>query len=106
MIGIFDSGIGGLTVVKALMERVPGYDLIYFGDTAHTPYGSKSPETVIKYSIENTAFLLKKGVKLIVVACNSASSVATETLLAKYDIPIFEVITPAVELCIKMSKKW
>ncbi|MBT8352035.1 MAG: glutamate racemase [Deltaproteobacteria bacterium] len=105
MIGIFDSGIGGLTVVKALMEQVPGYDMIYFGDTARTPYGSKSPETVMRYAIENTAFLLEKGVKMIVVACNSASSVAPESLVEKYSIPIFEVITPAVELCVKTSKK-
>ncbi len=105
MIGIFDSGIGGLTVVKALMENVPGYDIIYFGDTARTPYGSKSPETVIRYAIENTDFLLEKGAKIIVMACNSASSVATESLIGKYNIPIFEVITPAVELSVKTSKK-
>ncbi len=101
MIGIFDSGIGGLTVVKALMEQIPGYDIIYFGDTARTPYGSKSPETVIRYAIENTDFLLEKGAEIIVMACNSASSVATGSLVGKYNIPIFEVITPAVELSVK-----
>jgi len=105
MIGIFDSGIGGLTVVRALMEQVPGYDIIYFGDTARTPYGSKSPETVIRYAIENTDFLLEKGVEIIVMACNSASSVATVSLVGKYNIPIFEVITPAVELSVQRSKK-
>lgn len=105
MIGIFDSGIGGLTVVRALMEQVPGYDIIYFGDTARTPYGSKSPETVIRYAIENTDFLLEKGAEIIVMACNSASSVATESLVQKYNIPIFEVISPAVELALKSSKK-
>lgn len=104
MIGIFDSGIGGLTVVKALIEQIPGYDIIYFGDTARTPYGSKSPETVIRYSIENTDFLLAKGAEIIVMACNSASSVATRNLAQKYNIPIFEVITPAVELAVKTSK--
>lgn len=105
MIGIFDSGIGGLTVVRALMEQVPGYDIIYFGDTARMPYGSKSPETVIRYAIENTDFLLEKGAEIIVMACNSASSVATESLVQKYNIPIFEVISPAVELALKNSKK-
>lgn len=103
MIGIFDSGIGGLTVVQALMEQLPGYDIIYFGDTARTPYGTKSPETVIKYSLENTDFLLNQGAKIIVTACNTASSVAIPSLAEKYDIPIFEVITPAVELSIKTS---
>ncbi len=77
MIGIFDSGIGGLTTVRALQERLNGYDLLYFGDTARTPYGTKSKETVIRYAIENTEFLIKKGAKIIVMACNTASSVAT-----------------------------
>ena len=105
MIGIFDSGIGGLTVVRAVMEQIPGSDIIYFGDTARTPYGSKSPETVIRYAIENTDFLLEKGAKIIIMACNSASSVATESLVQKYNIPIFEVITPAARLSVQASKK-
>jgi len=105
MIGIFDSGIGGLTVVKSIVEQLPGYDIIYFGDTARTPYGNKSPETVVNYALENTDFLLSKGAKIIVMACNTASSVAMERMTGKYDIPIFEVITPAVELSIKTSDK-
>ncbi len=105
MIGIFDSGIGGLTVARALMEHLPGYDILYFGDTARTPYGSKSPKTVIDYSIENTDFLLEKGAKIVVIACNTASSVAMESMTARFDIPIFEVITPAVEYTIKTSNK-
>ena len=104
MIGVFDSGIGGLTVVKALLDQVPGYDILYFGDTARTPYGSKSSDTVIRYALENTEFLLNKGAELIVVACNTASSVAFESIVAKYDVPVFEVITPAVELSIKNSR--
>ena len=104
MIGVFDSGIGGLTVVKALLDQVPGYDILYFGDTARTPYGSKSSDTVIRYALENTEFLLSKGAELIVVACNTASSVAFESIVAKYDVPVFEVITPAVELSIKNSR--
>ena len=80
MIGIFDSGIGGLTVVRAVMEQIPGYDIIYFGDTARTPYGTKSPETVINYAMEDTRFLMDNGAKLIIVACNTVSSVATESI--------------------------
>lgn len=103
MIGIFDSGIGGLTVVRSLMEELPGYNMIYFGDTARTPYGSKSPETVVRYALENTDFLLKQGAKLIVMACNTASSVAAGRVAENYDIPIFEVVTPATEKAVKIS---
>jgi len=103
MIGIFDSGIGGLTVVKSLMEELPGYNMIYFGDTARTPYGSKSPETVVRYALENTDFLLIQGAKLIVMACNTASSVAADRVAENYDIPIFEVVTPATEQAVKIS---
>lgn len=105
MIGIFDSGIGGLTVARALMEQLPEYDIIYFGDTARTPYGSKSPDTVVKYSIENTEFLLSKGAKIIIMACNTASSVAFETVAEKFNYPLFEVISPAVKLAVKKSEK-
>ena len=105
MIGIFDSGIGGLTVVKALMEHLSDYDIIYLGDTARTPYGTKSSETVKKYALENTEFLLSKGAKIVIIACNTASSVATEIVAENFDVPIFEVITPAVELSIKTSHK-
>ncbi|MFO7560507.1 MAG: glutamate racemase [Desulfobacterales bacterium] len=104
MIGIFDSGLGGLTVVNAIMKNLPGYDLLYFGDTARTPYGTKSQETVIGYSFENTDFLIKKGAEIIIIACNTASSVATRKLSEKYSIPIFEVITPAVEDALAVSK--
>jgi glutamate racemase len=103
MIGIFDSGIGGLTTVRALMDNLSGHDLIYFGDTARTPYGSKSRDTVIRYAIENTEFLLGKGAKVIVMACNTASSVATAVLKEKYRVPVFEVITPAVEQAVTVS---
>lgn len=103
MIGIFDSGIGGLTVARALMDCLPGYDIVYFGDTARTPYGSKSPETVAAYALEDTAFLADRGAKIIVMACNSASSVATRAVTAGFDMPIFEVITPAVEMAVDIS---
>ena len=105
MIGIFDSGIGGLTVVRTLMEQLPGYDIVYFGDTARTPYGTKSPDTVIEYALENTDFLMSKGAKIVVIACNTASSVATENVIRRFDVPVFEVITPAVELSVQISKK-
>jgi glutamate racemase len=103
MIGVFDSGIGGLTTVKAITDKIPGADILYFGDTARTPYGSKSADTIKGYSAENSDFLMEKGAKLIIIACNSASSVATEVLRKRYDIPVFEVITPAVEQALKTT---
>ena len=105
MIGIFDSGIGGLTVVKAITERIPGYDIIYSGDTARTPYGNKSPETVIEYAVQDTTFLLNNGAKIIVMACNTASSVAFDIIEKRFDAPVFEVITPAAELALESSRK-
>jgi len=106
MIGVFDSGIGGLTTVKSILDRIPHADILYFGDTARTPYGSKSSETIRNYAVENVNFLLDKGAKLIIMACNSASSAATEVLKEKFDVPIFEVITPAVELATKTTKNF
>jgi glutamate racemase len=103
-IGIFDSGLGGLTVARAIVDSLPAYDIIYFGDTARTPYGSKSRETVIQYACENTELLIKKGAELIVMACNTAASVATGVLRQKYDLPIFEVITPAASLVASFQK--
>ena len=100
MIGIFDSGVGGMTVARAVEKLLPDLRLIYYGDLARTPYGSKSPETIIQYSIDNTEFLLQHGAQAIIIACNSAASVASEILRRKYDIPIFEVISPAVERAI------
>ena len=104
MIGIFDSGVGGLTVVRAILEKIPGYDIVYFGDTAHTPYGTKSAQTVIGYTITNIEFLMRQGAKIIVIACNTASSVATAKILEQFSVPIFEVITPAVEHAIEASQ--
>jgi glutamate racemase len=104
MIGIFDSGVGGLIVARAIMEKIPGYDIVYFGDTAHTPYGTKSPETVIGYTLKNIEFLLSRGASVIVIACNTASSVASAQVLERFAVPIFEVITPAVELAVNSSR--
>ena len=103
MIGIFDSGVGGLTVVRAILDKIPGYDIVYFGDTAHTPYGTKSAETVVGYTVNNIKFLLSQGAKVIVIACNTASSVATTQVLEKFALPIFEVITPAVTQALAVS---
>ncbi|MFH1269734.1 MAG: glutamate racemase [Candidatus Omnitrophota bacterium] len=95
-IGVFDSGVGGLTVVKELMRQLPAEDIIYFGDTARVPYGIKSRETVIRFSIENILFLLKQDVKLICVACNTVSSVALPVIKSHFRVPIVGVITPGV----------
>jgi len=95
-IGVFDSGVGGLTVVKELIRQLPREDIIYFGDTARVPYGIKSKETVIRFSIENILFLLKQDVKLICVACNTVSSVALPIIKSHFRVPIIGVITPGV----------
>ncbi len=105
MIGIFDSGIGGLTVVQSIMEQLPSYDIIYFGDTARTPYGTKSSETVIKYALEAVEFLIENGAQIIIIACNTASSTAFKSITKVYDIPVFEVISPAVELSVEKTEK-
>jgi glutamate racemase len=105
MIGLFDSGIGGLTVVRELLRQKPDASFVYLGDTARTPYGHKSAETVTRYSIENAKFLLDHGATSIVIACNSASAVATEALRAAYPgVPVFKVVTPAVEDALKVTK--
>jgi glutamate racemase len=105
MIGVFDSGIGGLTVVKALRAVLPHHDILYFGDTARTPYGSKSPETVTAYALENTRFLRRQGASMVVMACNTASSVAFESVSAAVDFPVFEVVRPAVRRAAAASQK-
>jgi glutamate racemase len=105
MIGVFDSGVGGLTVARAVMARLPERDIVYFGDTARTPYGTKSPETVTEYALEDVRFLIDQGAKLIVVACNTVSSVAAEALASEFDLPLFEVIAPAVETALSVSRK-
>jgi len=96
-IGIFDSGVGGLTVVRAVNTLLPGESVVYFGDTARVPYGSKSPETVVRFSIEDAEFLLGKGIKLLVVACNTASSVSLPALREFADVPVIGVIEPGAK---------
>lgn len=105
MIGVFDSGLGGLTVVKELLERIPQYKILYFGDTARTPYGTKSAETVTRYAIENTNFLLEKGAKIIVVACHTVSSTAIPELKKHFkEIPFFEVVTPSFKKALRLTR--
>lgn len=103
-IGVFDSGIGGLTVVRELMRQLPNESIIYFGDTARVPYGPKSPETVTRFSREITSFLRDEGVKAVVVACNTATAHALPTLRAEYDLPIIGVIEPGSRAAARATK--
>lgn len=104
-VGIFDSGVGGLTVLKEIRKLLPGETLYYLGDTARVPYGNKSKDTVIRYSIQNTRFLLKRGIKLLVVACNTSSSYAMDTLRKEFSgLPIIGVIEPGSRQAIEASK--
>ncbi|MCH4153498.1 MAG: glutamate racemase [Mageeibacillus sp.] len=93
-IGVFDSGIGGLTVLREIWAACPGESTVYFGDNSRAPYGTKSKSTVIRYSLQNLKFLESKNVKMIVVACNTASAYAYEALKAAADVPVVEVVTP------------
>lgn len=103
-IGIFDSGIGGLTVVRQLISELPNENLIYLGDSARVPYGSKSSKSVIQFSIQISNFLLKQNVKLIVVACNTASAEALSILKEKFQIPIIGVIEPGAKKATETTK--
>jgi len=103
-IGVFDSGLGGLTVLKQLQKDLPFVKYIYCGDTAHLPYGTKSKESIETYSKNMVNFLIDKGADIIVVACHSASSVAMDFLHSKFTIPIIEVITPSIHSAIEQTK--
>ncbi len=103
-IGIFDSGIGGLTVMRSIIDLMPNEDIIYFGDTARLPYGGKSPETIVRYSTENTIFLMEKNIKALVIACNTASSYAVDKLQKIFNIPVIGVIEPGIEAATKATK--
>lgn len=104
VIGVFDSGLGGLTVVKALKDRSVGASLIYFGDTARFPYGTKSASTIVRYAIENTSFLISQGAQAIVVACNTATAVALSHLQSIFSVPIYGVIEPAAKKAVEVTK--
>lgn len=103
-IGVFDSGIGGLTVVKRIAAALPEENIVYFGDTARVPYGSKSNDTVIEYSLEDAKFLMQKNVKAIVVACNTASSVAMDVLRKNFNVPLIGMIEPGAQTAINTTR--
>ena len=103
-IGVFDSGLGGLTVVHELMRQLPSENIVYYGDTARVPYGTKSKESIIRFSRENTKVLLKHKVKMIVVACNSSSSYALATLKKEFRVPIVGVIRPGAKKAAALTR--
>ncbi len=103
-IGMFDSGLGGLTVLKELQKVLPGENIIYFGDTAHVPYGNKSAKTIIRYSLQIASFLVEQNIKLLIVACNSASAYALDALKKELDIPVIGVIVPGAKTAVSLSK--
>jgi glutamate racemase len=102
-IGIFDSGVGGLTVARELFKLLPGEDVVYFGDVGRTPYGPRSQEIIKKFTAQDITFLLEHNVKFIICACNSASSVAIDEISPNYDIPIIGVIRPGAEAAVKQT---
>ena len=103
-IGVFDSGFGGLTVLKALLELIPDADYIYFGDTARLPYGSKSVETVARYAVEAAHYLEAHGAQLLVVACNTATALALDQITAAAHVPVVGVVEPGAEAAASVSK--
>lgn len=103
-IGMFDSGIGGLTVMQEICTTLPQEKIIYFGDTARLPYGEKSQETIIRYAIENTIFLMEQKIKMLVIPCNTVSSYALENLQRIFNIPILGVIEPGVDRVVQVTK--
>jgi glutamate racemase len=103
-IAMFDSGVGGLTVLKELISALPFESVVYFGDTARVPYGNKSRETIIRYSIENSRFLLEFNPKLLIIACNTASAFALDELQNLLSIPVIGVIDPAVNDALKATR--
>ena len=103
-IGVFDSGLGGLTVVKEIKKLLPNVDLIYLGDTARVPYGTRSKETIRKFAKEDTRFLISKKVSCIVVACNTVSSLALDVVIKNSNVPVFGVIEPAIKKALEITK--
>ncbi len=103
-IGVFDSGLGGLTVAHAIMRTLPHESLVYFGDTARVPYGPKSPETVRRYSLEIAHYLIEQGVKAIVVACNTATAHALPALREELEVPVIGVVEPGARAAVRATK--
>ena len=103
-IGVFDSGVGGLTVVRALRRALPGEDIIYLGDTARLPYGSKSPRTIERYSLASLKFLVDRGVKLVLIACNTASANALPALIAASPVPVIGAVEPGARTALSVTQ--
>jgi glutamate racemase len=103
-VGVFDSGFGGLTVLRELRTRLPAADYLYFGDTAHLPYGAKSVRTVAKYAIASARFLEERGIELLVVACNTATALALDDIRAAVKVPVVGVVEPGAERAAQISK--
>jgi len=103
-IGIFDSGVGGLTVLKELMAVLPQENTIYLGDTARVPYGIRSPETVTRYSFENTQFLLSQEIKMLVVACNTASAISLDAVKREFPLPVLGVLEPGARAAVAATR--
>lgn len=104
-IGVFDSGVGGLSVAREIFRHLPEEQIVYFGDTLHVPYGPRSAEELIDFGDQISEFLVNKGVKMIVIACNTSSSVSLEYLTNKYSVPFVDVINPSIDVAINTSKK-
>lgn len=103
-IGVFDSGLGGLTVLKEIIKLLPGESAVYFGDSGRTPYGTKSKETVIKYTFQNMRFLLNQDIKMVVIACNTMSAYGYNLVVQNFDIPIIDVIQPGALTGVRETK--
>jgi len=104
-VGIFDSGVGGLTVMKEIIKALPEEHIIYLGDTARVPYGGRSSETVRRYSVENAAVLVSRGIKLLVVACNTSSAVSLEVLRKQFSVPVIGVVEPGARAAVEMTRR-
>ena len=104
-IGVFDSGIGGLTVVRALTQRLPHENIVYFGDTARVPYGPKSPQVVREYAAQDAGFLIAQGVKMVVIACNTVSAVAMDVVQKQAKVPVVGVILPGARAAVNATRK-
>ena len=104
MIGVFDSGMGGLTAIKQIVKMMPNEDIIYFGDTGRVPYGTRSKDTIIKYSCQDVRFLLSKGVDAILIACGTVSANAIDVLRAEFDVPVFGVVEAAAEKACELTR--
>src|SRR5438105_3824588 len=103
-LGVFDSGLGGLTVVRALREVLPGEDIVYLGDTARVPYGTRGPATITRYALACARHLVSRDVKAIVIACNTVSAVAPDRLRVELDLPVLGVIEPGARAAVAASR--